>query len=196
MSMMIRKTWAIILLAILTCSCTRQKPPVPQLNTENFLPKVRANIESALKAALANPDDAATVGKLGMLLSAHNLMAAAAQCFERARALEPKSFRWTYYLATSQTDQEKSITALEEGLRLDPSYVPARLRLADLLLAANRPEKCLTEYEAVYQKIEKPMFDKWPDDYRPFLLKGVAHTRMAWICRGNGYANTVTNVPK
>ena len=151
MSMIIRKTWAIILLAILTCSCTRQKPPVPQLNTENFLPKVRANIESALKAAIANPDDAATVGKLGMLLSAHNQMAAAAQCFERARALEPKSFRWTYYLATSQTDQEKSITALEEGLRLDPSYVPARLRLADLLLAANRPEKSRIEYEAVLQ---------------------------------------------
>ena len=50
----------------------------------------------------------------------------------------------------------------------------------------------LTDYEAIYHNIEKPMLDKWPDDYRPFLLKGVAHVRMAWINRGNGYANTVT----
>jgi peroxiredoxin len=52
--------------------------------------------------------------------------------------------------------------------------------------------KDLNEYEAIYRKMEKPMFAKWPNDYRPWLIKGTAHVSMAWICRGVGYANTVT----
>lgn len=47
-------------------------------------------------------------------------------------------------------------------------------------------------YEEVYRQIEKPMFDKWSDDYRSWLLKGQAYVRIAWIHRGGGYANTVT----
>ena len=151
MLMLIRRAWPIGLLAVLLFSCTRQKPPLPQLNIENFLPGVRANLEPALKAATANPDDAAAVGKLGMLLSAHNQLAAAVACFERARALEPNSFRWSYYLSTAQTDQEKSMAALIDAVRFNPSYVPARLRLAELLLAADKREQSRTAYVEVVQ---------------------------------------------
>lgn len=194
MPMIIRKAWVIFLMGILTCSCTRQKHPLPQLNMENFLPGVRVRIESALKAALASPDDAAAIGKLGALLSAHNQMGAAAQCFERARALEPKSFRWTYYLATSQTDQEKSITILQEGLRLDPGYVPARLRLADLLLAGNKLDESRSEYEAVLEaEPQSPQAQYGAGRYYSFVgdtAKAATHYRKAVALFGQyGAAN-------
>jgi peroxiredoxin len=62
----------------------------------------------------------------------------------------------------------------------------------DAILQAYAGTKNLADYEAIYRIMQQPVFDKWPDDYRTFLIKGVAHTKMAWICRGNGYANTVT----
>jgi thiol-disulfide isomerase/thioredoxin len=62
----------------------------------------------------------------------------------------------------------------------------------DETLQAYAAIKKLSEYEDIYRSMEQPMFDQWPNDYRPWLLKGSAHIKMAWICRGGGYADTVT----
>jgi len=47
-------------------------------------------------------------------------------------------------------------------------------------------------YETTYRMLEEPMFRRWPDDYRTWLLKGEAYIKMAWILRGGGYRDTVT----
>ena len=59
-------------------------------------------------------------------------------------------------------------------------------------LKAYGGETNLITYQKLYDTMEKPMFDKWPNDYRSFLIKGIAYRDMAWIDRGHGYANTVT----
>ena len=48
----------------------------------------------------------------------------------------------TYY---EKGEPEKAIKSFEEAVRLNPSHPDARLNLANAYLAANQPEKALTE---------------------------------------------------
>ncbi len=47
-------------------------------------------------------------------------------------------------------------------------------------------------YEQAYNCVEQPLTNNWPDDYTTPLLKGTAYIQLAWLARGNGYANTVS----
>lgn len=47
-------------------------------------------------------------------------------------------------------------------------------------------------FQSDYDQIEKPLFANWPDEATSWLLKGEAYHAMAWIYRGNGYADTIT----
>jgi len=64
--------------------------------------------------------------------------------------------------------------------------------VCDETLEAYGGMKDVREYEAIYEQMEKPLVDRWPKSHLPWLIKGAAHIKMAWICRGGGYANTVT----
>jgi hypothetical protein len=46
-------------------------------------------------------------------------------------------------------------------------------------------------YKFAYNWI-KPFFENWPNEYLTWLLKGRANVELAWIARGNGYADTIT----
>lgn len=48
-------------------------------------------------------------------------------------------------------------------------------------------------FQTNYLKIETPLFKNWPDESIPWLLKGQASVLLAWIYRGNGYADTITS---
>jgi tetratricopeptide (TPR) repeat protein len=57
-------------------------------------------------------------------------------CYSRARALDPGSYRWPYYLGNVQAwigKQTQAIANLREAAQRNRSYAPARLRLAQLL---------------------------------------------------------------
>lgn len=45
----------------------------------------------------------------------------------------------------------------------------------------------------LYEEIEKPLFDRWPDRSKIWLLKGEAYIKKAWNARGGGYAYTVSD---
>jgi hypothetical protein len=53
-------------------------------------------------------------------------------------------------------------------------------------------EGTTNDYPKIWASMEPPIFRNWPNDANIWLLKGEACVRMAWISRGNGYANTVT----
>ena len=44
----------------------------------------------------------------------------------------------------------------------------------------------------LYEEIEKPLFDRWPNESAIWLLKGEAYVKKAWNARGSGRANTVS----
>jgi hypothetical protein len=76
----------------------------------------------------------------------------------------------------------------------DPTIPPEEAYDAcEEILQAYAGTKNLNEYETLYQTIEKPIFGKWPNDYWPWLIKGTAQAKLAWICRGSGYADTVSD---
>ena len=131
-----RGLWIPALLLLAGCRHGPALPELPQPQVQGLLPAVADQIEGALKEAQAKPRDPAANGQLGMTLHAYRQFDAAAVCYQRARLLEPGVFRWRYYLALVQAEagrQQEALTVLREGVRLRPDYLPASLRLAELL---------------------------------------------------------------
>lgn len=130
-------------------------PDPPQLSLENFAPPIRQQIQEAYEGVRSNSQDAAANGRLGMLLQAYQQNEAAAVCFERARALDPKEFKWSYYLGTVQAasgNYSKAVVTLREGLSQKPDYFPAQLKLAESLLGSGQTEESWQTYTSVLKK--------------------------------------------
>ena len=90
-----------------------------------------------------------------MLLYAYQQNQSAGVFFERARALDPREFRWTYYLASVQAalgDPVQSLSNFREAVRLKPDYPPAQLKLAETLLAAGKSAESQQLYETILHK--------------------------------------------
>ena len=91
-------------------------------------------------------------GELGGLYLAHRLYMAAEPCYLNARRLAPDEPRWVYYLGyLYQRDNrpEQAARQLRQYLEMQPDYAPARLRLAQVYLELNRPEKAEPHLQAV-----------------------------------------------
>src|SRR5438067_11355351 len=89
-----------------------------------------------------------------MLLHAFEQYESAEVCYRRARTLDAGAFRWAYYLGLVQTldgKNEQAAATLRDAIRLDPAYLPARLKLAEVLLTLGR----LDESQEICQSILK-----------------------------------------
>lgn len=112
---------------------------LPRLTLDNFSPGIREQIDEAYSFARSHAGDPRASGRLGMILQTYGLLQEAEACYRRAVQLESNSFRWAYYLGAVEADQGRCDTAastLRLALRIDASYVPAKLRLANCLLAS------------------------------------------------------------
>jgi tetratricopeptide (TPR) repeat protein len=130
-----------VLAALLAFSCGRSVPPVPTVSTQGLDADVRAAIEKARDAAVAQPKSGQAAGNLGMVLEAHTLHQSAIPAFERAIALEPDEFAWHYYLALSLQQAarlEPALAAITDALRIRPDYTPAALKRGELLFRLGR----------------------------------------------------------
>jgi len=114
-------------------------PELPRLSLDNFSPGIQEQIREAYSYARSHPRDANASGRLGMVLQTYGLFQEAAACYRRAGQLEPTIFQWAYYLGVVEADQGKcdaATSTLRLALRVDPDYLPAKLRLANCLLAS------------------------------------------------------------
>ncbi|MCP5116088.1 MAG: tetratricopeptide repeat protein, partial [bacterium] len=146
--------WVVILLSLLLgCAASQPSlPELPELDLNAFPEGIRAELEPALRAARSQPDDSRLVGELGKLLHANDQFEAAVPCYERVAALEPARFAWRYYLGDVLEKTGETARAVEvsrEALRLRPDYTPAKLQLANALLAINEMEEARGIYEAL-----------------------------------------------
>src|SRR5262249_36201616 len=129
-------------------------PELPPLTVENFGPAIRGQAQKAYNEARARPRDAEANGRLGMGLQTY-------EQYERARSLAPAEFRWLYYWAIVQASLGKraeATAALKEAVGRRPDYLPAQVRLADLLLAAGQMGESQRLYEAILQKTPGSVF--------------------------------------
>ncbi len=117
---------------------------------ESFGAEIREQLRKAIAEAAAKPRDAETNGRLGMTLQTYEQYELAAVCYQRARLLAPKEFRWSYYLAVVQAAAGKHAEAaltFKDALRLKPDYLPAQLRLADALVDVGQSAEAAKYYE-------------------------------------------------
>src|ERR1700730_10717022 len=97
---MLHRNAVAIVLLLNGCHSAGPLPALPEISTPSFLSAIRPEVEAALAAARARPDDAAGAGRLGMVLQAHNQFETARHCYQRASLMEPRNFDWQYYLGT------------------------------------------------------------------------------------------------
>jgi Tfp pilus assembly protein PilF len=127
-------TTAFALLLLFTSCRTVSLPPLPEVSTASFSPAVRQAVQAAVEEAKAHPNDAGSVGRLGMVLHAHQQAGGARACYLRASMLAPANFEWKYYLGIV-SDGPAAIEPLRAALRLR-EYLPAKLRLGEALLSS------------------------------------------------------------
>jgi tetratricopeptide (TPR) repeat protein len=116
-------------------------PDLPKLAMASFRPRIRDQVQKAYGEAQAKPQDADANGRFGMLLHAYEQYESAERCYRRARILAPDHLEWAYYLGLVESiggRNEEAAAALREAVRLDTSYLPARAKLAEVLVNLNR----------------------------------------------------------
>jgi Flp pilus assembly protein TadD len=127
-------------------------PDLPPLSLADYPPDLAGRVQAARARALAEPLSAAATGALCMLLHAYDQAESAAACYARARALDAAAFEWSYLDGVVQARlgrQEAAVAALGEATRLRPQSVPARLKLAEALLAAGDLESSAALLQAI-----------------------------------------------
>lgn len=132
---------ALVALLLIGLSCAKSVPPVPPVSVDGLDADVRAALVKARDQAVAQPKSGEASGNLGMVLEAHTLYQPAALAYQRAVRLDPKDFRWRYYLALcleKNGQLDEALASVSEGLRIRPDYVPAVIEKASLLLKLGR----------------------------------------------------------
>ncbi|HEU5079096.1 MAG TPA: tetratricopeptide repeat protein [Opitutaceae bacterium] len=110
-------------------------------------------LASARQAALARPADPTAIRALAHLYQANQLDAEARACYtwleKSGGGLIATDHRLLADLALRAGDLPGAVTALKNALAADPSYLPARVVLAECLFKSGETQEAAKEYGAV-----------------------------------------------
>ena len=140
---------------VIFSGCVWSQPELPRIDTSNYLPAIRSQVEQAEQAARAHPRDAATVGAFAMTLHAYQKYEAAAPLYERAHVLEPDRFDWLYLLGIVHMELgsfERARQSFQSALALAPDAVAAELRLAQSEAAAGKLQEAAVHYRHILER--------------------------------------------
>jgi tetratricopeptide (TPR) repeat protein len=152
------------LLAIVACGVlaasgmAHAQPPLPTIALDQLPEAPRAVIGRALDDARAQPADAASVGRLAMLLHAWEQYDTAAPVYARLRAIDPR-FEWAYLgglVETRRANHAEAATLLADAVRRSPDVVAARLAWADALFEAGDADAASAEYATLTTGASEP----------------------------------------
>ena len=140
-------------------------PTIPDVSdkTEAF----RRALLKADRRSRAAPGGEEGVGHLGLLYHANHMYEPAEACYRLATELDPDNARWAYHLAVLlQTTGHggKILDLLRAAVSAAEDYVPARLKLADLLLKHGEQEQAKQEYQTCLKQASSD----------PYALLGLA----------------------
>ncbi len=154
------KRWAVGLLCLLWVAAPAAEPetaqrasllPVPVPDIAGTEPTVRETLEMArasLQAVIQDPTSseqkmATAFGEMGELYHSHHVYVPAEPCYRNAHSLQPREFRWPYYLGYLMQQTSRPASAVDDyraAAELRPAYAPARLRLAQAHAENNQPD--------------------------------------------------------
>jgi tetratricopeptide (TPR) repeat protein len=126
----------------------REAPAPPTIDRTGADPEVAEAVDQAADAVRKSPRSAATWGKLGELLVAHNYDDEARVCFTQANQLEPNDARWPYLLGMTLlfSDTDAAITQFQRAVQLQDDSPAMRLRLAETLLTQARLDEAEKQF--------------------------------------------------
>lgn len=108
-------------------------------------------IDASMAGLRAGEEPVRALGELGLLYHANGFYAEASTCYHALLQVDPDNPRWPHAFASILAGYgklEEAAGLWRETVDLAPGYMPARLRLGDVLLKANR----LDEAAKVYQE--------------------------------------------
>jgi tetratricopeptide (TPR) repeat protein len=146
-------------------------PPVPLVDTDGLDAPVAAAIEQARAEVEARPRSAASWGRFGMVLFAHEMYADSAPVFAQAARLDPADPRWPYLrgLALVLQEPDEGIAALKQAAEIPPAQLTIKLRLAEELWKLDRVD----EAAAIFDELGRVS----PDNPRVLLGQGQIRAR-------------------
>jgi tetratricopeptide (TPR) repeat protein len=162
---------------MIACALTVNAADLPELlrvDTANFLPVIRTQIEQAAAEARAHPRDAKAAGALAMTLHAYQQYDGAARAYSRAHVLQPQNFDWLYLLGNVQMAQgafEAAVKSFQSALQLRPDDVTAQLRLAESLTAAAAWDEAGVQYRRILDE-HRDFPQAWHGLGRVLAVKG------------------------
>jgi tetratricopeptide (TPR) repeat protein len=127
-------------------------PPLPRLALDSYPSAAREAMSRAYHDATARPTDAAAVGALARTLHAWEQWSAAHEAYARAQALAPRAFEWHYLDAIvlqRLARHAEAASRLDVAVQASPSYLPARVKLAEALLESGNLERSAQLFEAL-----------------------------------------------
>ena len=139
------------LLVLVACSHEEGTVPsddIPLPFLEAVDPDVIEAIQAARAAVRAEPKSSEAWGRLGNRYLAHDFTAEAARCYERAAALDPAKFVWTYRLGWSLIDDhpDQAAAAFERCLGSLDDYAPAHEVYARALVLLGREDEAIQHF--------------------------------------------------
>lgn len=94
----------------------------------------------------------AALAELGQLYHANGFLPEAVQCYRGLAQLDPANARWPHRLAciyAGYGQLDDGLPLWQRVIRVAPDYLPARIRMGDVLLKLNRPAEAADAYAAV-----------------------------------------------
>ena len=108
-------------------------------------------LEAASENASVRGSDGSGLSELALLYHANAFLKEADACYTLLTELYPEEPRWAYYLADVRLnwgDLSSAENLLKEVVALNPSYLPAQIRLGDVLFKSGKSEVA----DALYQR--------------------------------------------
>jgi tetratricopeptide (TPR) repeat protein len=128
------------------------KPPVIELSGTD--PAIINAVEKALTVVRSSPRSGEAWGRLGMVLSIHDILPQADFCFAQAERFEPREPRWPYLrgLARSGEDPAAALPSLQRAAEKCGDIPAPHLRFAELLIERGRFDEAEAEVRFVLQR--------------------------------------------
>jgi len=145
--------WQQILEGVIQVDISPLKPA-----EQKAIEEARARVDTLLLPVKTDTKQLASkYGKLGNLYLTHDLYTSADACYNNAIILAPGHFPWVYYsayLALENGNMQAALSRFEQAVELDPEYLPARYRLAQVHLDLNHLDEAYTLFNKLLNDTE------------------------------------------
>jgi tetratricopeptide (TPR) repeat protein len=128
---------------------------LPPLPLDALPTAVRERVAAAYQKAEADPGSADASGTVAMLLQAYDQFDVAEAWYGRAQQLDPAAFDWAYLLGVVQAERGRNDDAarsLRDAAEKQPRYLPARLKLGEVLLARGEVDASAALYDEMLKE--------------------------------------------